>query len=95
MSELLPAHVQAARPFNSQAKRFLYSNEGRGTDKAVARVVGESPGNYSAALRGTRGGTLDRVCRWMTAWSDHGYPEMRLEVTGHSTQMYWADEEGP
>ena len=93
MRELQPAHVQAARSFNSRAKQFLYLTEGRATDRAVAKVIGEAPGNYSAALRGSRGGTLDRVYRWMTAWNEHGYPAMRLEIIGHSASVFWAEDE--
>ncbi len=95
MKELQPHHVQAAQSFNSRARHFLYWTEGKATDKAVAELVGESQGNYSAALRGTRGGTLDRVCRWMTTWNAQGFPAMRLEVRGGTAGVYWDSNEGP
>ena len=93
MPPLHPPHVQAALSFNRQARRFLIQTERAYTNEAVAKVVGESSGNYSAALRGIRGGTLDRVLRWMKAWEDAGYPSMQMVVSPGHAEVIWNPEE--
>lgn len=70
--------VQAAQAFNRFARAHLRASERPSSQAAVARLIGEANGNYSAALRGVRGGSLDRVQRWLQAWAEAGEPELVL-----------------
>jgi len=74
----LPTHVQAAQAFNNLASRLMKEADGKAPQDWIAHLIGESSGNYSAALSGKRGGSLNRVQRWIEAWERSGYPSMKL-----------------
>jgi hypothetical protein len=72
------AAAQAALAFDRYARAHLDATGRASSQRALAQLVGEAQGNYSAAMRGVRGGTLDRVQRWLCAWSASGEPELVL-----------------
>ena len=74
------AAAQAARSFLAVAKAASEAQGVRLSQAKVAAVVGESAPNFSEAVRGTRGGSLDRVSRWISAWSRAGGVRLVLRV---------------
>ena len=74
-----PLHEQAAGTFFLLAARTLHKRFGPHPALAtVSRIVGESPSNFSEAMAGKRGGSLDRVARWITRWNAAGHPPFCL-----------------
>lgn len=85
---LIPVHTAAARAFTGVALKLIDVIDGHeATQERVASIVGEAPSNFSAAIAGTRGGSLDRVNRWMESWEKAGYPGMSLLVTRGGTEV--------
>lgn len=62
---------------------------------ALARLLGESPGNFHNALNKPPGATLDRVARWIDSWNEQlGHPELVLEVGGGGARVRTRDDLG-
>ncbi len=78
--ETIPVHAQLALSFNEWATRHLESLGQDCSQRRVAHIVGENPGNYSAALKGLRGGSVERVRRWLERWEDADYPPLVIKV---------------
>lgn len=76
-----PLDEQAAMSFFLLAGRTLYKRFGPQPALAtISRIVGESPSNFSEAMAGKRGGSLDRVARWIARWNAAGHPPFFLVV---------------
>lgn len=82
VADTRPLAVQAMWSFHFAAMRTLYKLRGPGHLTHVAKIVGESPSNYhDAALTHKRGGSLDRVAKWISRWNAAGLPPFVLVVT--------------
>lgn len=84
-----PADVAALamRSFYEVAVATLAGNGREHTMAAVAAAVGERRQNLQGALTG-RGGSLDRVERWLRAWEASGLQPLRLRVSPGFAYVY-------
>ena len=81
-----PLSEQASFSFFHTAGRILYSLRGRTSQAQFAKEIGESPSNFQDIVfaRKKRGGSLNRVARWMLRWKEKGYRPVSLLVTSKS-----------
>lgn len=78
------AALVAAFAFNDSATAILREVEGTDSSARIAELVGEKRQNYHGVLHG-RGGSLDRVRRWIEHWNHQGMPPLRLVAgEGHA-----------
>lgn len=76
-----PLEQQAAMSFFMVAGRMLHTPAApRPVMSAIGRIVGESPSNFHDALFGQRGGSLDRVSKWIVRWNATGRTPLCLIV---------------
>lgn len=78
---------QAAQSFLRLAKQYGFSQT------KLAALVGEAPQNFSVAVRCVRGGSLERVYRWVQAWEKAGHPKLRLVIEADDAWVEHAPEQ--
>lgn len=76
----------AVLAFDVVAREIITARGEDPTRRRIAALVGEAETNYGGALAG-RGGSLDRVQRWIVAWTAAGMPPLELRTDAGGVEV--------